>query len=338
MLQNGKSKIHNIRISSADAGKPHFKNFSIKRTSNREGGNGSIMVAQPNPEIPTPSCTTYFYSYWIQYDPIEFYDGSIMVISSQFVSGSYTICDDGGIPPGWNPPNDNPLPSGGGNGGIGGSPYPPKLDLPELPPYIVDSIYIDSSIINSPCMDSALTKVLNSRDSIAFLIHNTFGGSGYLNLTFMKAQTLLSDKGNAIPGQTRYSNNGKEDTILLNYSQLAGSSQEYVAGVIIHEMVHAFLDQKNDSLLKEQTQQHSEIALHYVDQMANLLINIFPNLPLSDAQALSIDGLSDITYPLTFQELLTQYGFNSNENSTESIGYHTMPYSVPGGYKGTRCN
>jgi len=62
-------------------------------------------------------------------------------------------------------------------------------------------------------------------------------------------------------------------------------------------MLHAFLDQKNDILLKEQTQQHSEIALRYVDQMANMLINIFPNMPLSGAQALSIEGLSDITYP-----------------------------------------
>jgi len=230
------------------------------------------------------------------------------------------------------------LPNGGGNGGLGEAPYPPKLDLPELPPYIIDSIYIDSSIINTPCMDSALTKVLNSRDSIAFLIHNTFGGSGYLNLTFKKVQTILSDEGNIIPGQTRFSNYGKEDTILLNYGQLAGSSQEYIAGVIIHEMMHAFLDQKNDSLLKEQTQQHSEIANHYVNQMANMLIHIFPNIPLSDAQALSIEGLSDITYPLTFQELLAQFGFNSNVTSTESIGYHTLPYSVNGGYKGTRCN
>ncbi|ANI89266.1 hypothetical protein A9P82_08160 [Arachidicoccus ginsenosidimutans] len=71
------------------------------------------------------------------------------------------------------------------------------------------------------------------------------------------------------------------------------------------------------------------------NKIAGVLEDIF-NIPDRDAEALGIDGLRDITTPITFQELLSEYGFNDDETSRESIAFSVMPYGQTGD-SGTRC-
>lgn len=156
------------------------------------------------------------------------------------------------------------------------------------------------------------------------LIRNVFGGSTSINLDFEDVNTLP----NYADGKTLPNNgvvNGSLDAhIQLNVNLLPNYSQEYVARVIMHEALHAYMDSKGIVADEE----HETMVINYVSQMASSLRTMFPNLSESDAKNLSLGGLQLTN---TFQTKI--------ENDIQLSGNFTainLAYSV--GSLGTRCH
>lgn len=76
-------------------------------------------------------------------------------------------------------------------------------------------------------------------------------------------------------------------TVNLNKDKLPNYSQEYIATVIIHESLHAYLTTTNNL----GTWQHWNIATTFATQMSVDLQQMFPNLQGPDATNLSWSGL-----------------------------------------------
>ncbi|ANI89268.1 hypothetical protein A9P82_08170 [Arachidicoccus ginsenosidimutans] len=230
-------------------------------------------------------------------------------------------------------------------------------DIPEAPPEKTetDSFYFDTSILNNPCSNAALTKVLGANDSIVNLVKNVFGTSATVNLIFKEVSGLTSADGTKqVLGRTDYTNNGKQDTIYLNSSLLNGTSQEYIASVIIHEMTHAYLANTNPTEFYNQLASHKEMAIDYIGKFVATLTHLYPTLPEKNAAALCIQGLNDVSknYPELIDALRLQYGFDdsSEYGDLNSVVHYAEPYSEDNNYildpdpsvpnqgrKGTRC-
>lgn len=253
------------------------------------GGGGGSSGGSPN----TPQCNIPYIN-----DAVK----TVKVNSLQTQQAAPP--DDGGFPP----PAD-PIPC----------PPPPVVNLPPVTTIITNNV-------TNPCLKKMVDATIISGMStqINSLIRNVFGGSTSINLDFEDVNTLP----NYADGKTLPNNgvaNGSLDAhIQLNVNLLPNYSQEYVARVIMHEALHAYMDSKGIVADEE----HETMVINYVSQMASSLRTMFPNLSESDAKNLSLGGLQLTN---TFQTKI--------ENDIQLSGNFTainLAYSV--GSLGTRCH
>jgi hypothetical protein len=200
---------------------------------------------------------------------------------------------------------------GGGSGtGTGGGGTPGN---PGCPPVVNESINNDSYTVNSvPCNvpippaalyvinhlnDLCLRKVLDSlinnnlNGKIANIINDVFGSSDKVNITFNEKNAPTD----TIPAQTigSTSSNGVFNAVItLNLAQVGEGSQEYKAIIMVHEVLHAYMDY--NTTYKSQLEQHQQMAQKYVNDIKAFIQGLYPTLSDPDAYAIILNGMGDI--------------------------------------------
>jgi len=123
------------------------------------------------------------------------------------------------------------------------------------------------NLVDNPCLSGMVDAIVNS--DITFKANETlqsiFGWSGHFNIKFMESTKLADDvMGNAQATRILYDADGKitdmDVTVLLNVKNLPGASREYIAMVIAHESVHAYLNYQGYSY---NTNQHDLMLSQY---------------------------------------------------------------------------
>ncbi|WP_162996455.1 hypothetical protein [Mucilaginibacter celer] len=221
------------------------------------GGGGSSTTNPPN----TPQCN-------IPYNNDAVKTVKINSLQTQKVAP----IDDGGFPP-----PANPIPC----------PPPAVVNLPPVTTIVTNNV-------TNPCLkkmvDATIISGVNTQ--INSLIKDVFGGTEKLNLKFVDNVSLAS----GTEGHTEM--NGGFDSfgnlnieIQLNKNELPGYSQQFVATVIMHEALHAYLQAKG----VDPKNQHENIIIDYVTKMSASLMQMFPGLSSNDAKNLSLGGLDQTT-------------------------------------------
>ncbi len=85
--------------------------------------------------------------------------------------------------------------------------------------------------------------------------------------------------------------------ISINYGK--NSSKEFYAATILHEMIHGYIESQN---IAQNGMEETIANSKYVDWMSAALISLFPNLSLSEANALALGGLQNTSYFLSLSQ------------------------------------
>jgi hypothetical protein len=115
--------------------------------------------------------------------------------------------------------------------------------------------------------------------------------------------------------------------IQLDNGHLPSYSQQYIARVIMHEALHAYIV-ANGSANTTNVLQHETMMQNYVVTMATSLQQMFPGLSDSDAKNLALGGLEDADMYKTSIE--------TNLGLLGSFEAANLAYSI--GSLGARCN
>ncbi|RYZ94300.1 MAG: hypothetical protein EOP47_28095 [Sphingobacteriaceae bacterium] len=212
-------------------------------------------------------------------------------------------------------------------GGCGGGPIvviPPE-EPPVFNPYNADTVIIDPSLANYPCVTriiDSLTGYANVNALAQVALHTVFGINQKIKLEFIADNNLPVN----IDAQTQSGNMGTSDsvfntTIHLNTRMLAHATQQYIAATIIHESVHAYIKYCNHRYVNNwmdsttfknlftlywpprimhqsnsiyyyqmsNSPHHKAMAANLIDVMTQPLIHLFPNPSLSS-------GIRDSVY------------------------------------------
>ena len=155
------------------------------------------------------------------------------------------------------------------------------------------------------------------------LISSVFGASEALNIEFVDDVPLPSYADGHTGPDYDYTPDGKLNIqIQLNKDNLQSYSQEYIARVIMHEALHAYLI----STRTDASMQHEEIT-KYVVNMAKSLQKMFPGLNDLNAKNLSLGGLQMTD---AFRDTIkTDLGLEATFDATQ------LSYSV--GIAGKHC-
>ncbi len=168
------------------------------------------------------------------------------------------------------------------------------------------------------------------------------GGSLSPEYAILSGSPLLDGNNNPVPAKSRVKpNDNNTYQIALNEDMGQDFTIEYWSSVILHELVHGFI-QKNslDFTPSSQFQNIHQIMLTtWVGDIKEALLDIYPSMSEQDALCLAINGMSDMLtgdVNNTFKYELTQWmEQNYNVNST-MLGQVADAYS--NGTKGTPCN
>lgn len=228
-----------------------------------------------------------------------------------------------GPDPGW--PGDGGDGTGGDGGSSGGS----------------EGYFYIYNKVSNPCLRAMVAGIID-RD-ITFKANETmksiFGVNGKFNLIFNDTTGLANNvNGNATPSKLYFDTNGNllsmDVNVQLNVNNLPGSSQEFIAMVVVHEAIHAYLDYKGYSFANNQ---HDVMLANYVELMAKYLTDNY-NIPVQDAYSVAMGGLYE-----AFQNSVNNQTWNNiaaklgnklpslNERSRLLADYET-------GHKGKKCN
>ena len=218
-------------------------------------------------------------------------------------------------------------PRSGGAGGSTATPKPVKKNPVVVVPPNDDDIIYDK--VKSPCLRTIIKKLISKdlTNDINKATLNIFETKQNINLIF-EEDANLGDK----PGRTiaKSINGSFNVTIWLN-PNLANSSSEYVASVVYHEAMHAYLNA--NTTISAELEQHVEMAENYIGWLNDALREIHPGLSNKNATALALRGLSNVmkNNPSYWDDLIKSLGFtNTAEVVSVTDGYRN-------GTDGTTC-
>jgi hypothetical protein len=147
--------------------------------------------------------------------------------------------------------------------------------------------------LTDPCLTEAKAKITNS--NLKNFINKLYNSS-YVNNT---GSNLSWNQVSSIPGggpaQSGLSGNTWMVELSLSFLQTYGPSQEYVGAVMLHEIVHAFI-QKHYSYLGvngDNWTHHSLMFFNWTNHLRDALKEAF-NLSDQTATALALGGISDV--------------------------------------------
>jgi hypothetical protein len=149
----------------------------------------------------------------------------------------------------------------------------------------VDYNYIEfEDNFTNPCFSKVLTnlKTHNFHGVIEDIIKN-FVNSPTFNLKFSNEPVIWNDdKTHKLDGGFYESSN----TIKLSESSLSQASQEYIAAVIIHEILHAKLG-------KTEKIDHTTMLREYIKPASEFLHSMYSNIRVDQAETLFLRGVSN---------------------------------------------
>ncbi|RFZ83128.1 hypothetical protein DYU05_13350 [Mucilaginibacter terrenus] len=218
----------------------------------------------------------------------------------------------------------NLMPGGGGGsgGGGGGGTTPCVVPQPPAPP---TTATVTNNIKNA-CLKSMVNSTISAgvSNQINTLIQNVFGSSTKMNLTFEESSTLIAEADGFTVPPPPMVNGALDVTVQLDVNHLPSYSQEYIARVIMHEALHAYMFANSINL----NVQHEDMAINYVTKMGAALQQMFPGLSSQDAKNLSLGGL----------QLTTEFKnkIASDMGLLGSFEAINLAYAIGG--SGTRCN
>jgi len=241
---------------------------------------------------------------------------------------------------------DNP-PDITGGGSSGGDTYGDPDDFEQMPifdeegsPPFSEEYYSITNNVKNPCLKDMVDEVINK--DIVFKANETlksiFGANEKINIIFDESTDLEKGvNGNAQASKIFKDSEGNlvsmDVNVKLNLETLPSSSQEYIAMVVVHESVHAYLNYKGFSY---NTNQHDMMLKDYVGVIANYLVNNF-NTPVQDAHSVAFGGLYK-----AFQNSVNNQTWSSIEsklgNNLPSLNDRSRilaDYEL--GYKGKKC-
>ena len=161
-----------------------------------------------------------------------------------------------------------------GNFGGGNSPYS-----------FVDYNYTEfEDNFTNPCFSKVLTnlKTHNFHGVIGDIIKN-FVNSPTFNLKFSNEPVIWNDdKTHKLDGGYYPSSN----TIKLSESSLSQASQEYIAAVIIHEILHAKIG-------KTEKIDHTTMLREYIKPASEFLHSMYSNIRVDQAETIFLRGVSN---------------------------------------------
>ncbi|AMR31572.1 hypothetical protein A0256_09115 [Mucilaginibacter sp. PAMC 26640] len=172
-------------------------------------------------------------------------------------------------------------------------------------------------MVNSTILSGVVNKI-NS------LITSVFENSTKMNLNFIDVSTLPSYADGFTDPNGGIIDVRLNVTVQLDLNHLPNYSQEYIARVIMHESLHAYLMASGTA----DRLQHEDMAIKYVTQMALALQQMFPGLSDVEAKNVSLGGLQ---FTDTFANTI-----KNDLSLTGSFDSTNLAYSV--GPKGKRCN
>lgn len=243
-------------------------------------------------------------------------------------------------------------PSSGGGGGVsstgGGSPadeencphpFEPNLTVP------CNESTCDGTVINGNCVADIVNTITNPclRDVTENLTDNDLQNNinASINEIFDDNNStinlvLVEDRVRNVLASTTYDINqltGRIDiTIHWNTNYLFNQSKEFIAGILFHEAMHAYLNINSTS--RDQLIQHKDIAANYISWINSALREAYPNLTNKQANGLALRFLGDVnrTEPAYFNALANDLGFSSVQDVIDE----TQPFGE--GDLGTDCN
>ncbi|MCZ8355534.1 MAG: hypothetical protein O9340_12420 [Cyclobacteriaceae bacterium] len=140
--------------------------------------------------------------------------------------------------------------------------------------------------------------VLQSKQpgTVGFLIKNFFLHSSTYHLS-INTNIILPDSlfGFVVPGD--FTKDKYVSNVILNKHSLLWASDEIIVSVIIHELLHAYLDFTRD---KNLFFDHEEMANDYRPLLKNSIMQIYPNCEKELVEALAWGGL---VFTKAFEEL-----------------------------------
>lgn len=179
-------------------------------------------------------------------------------------------------------------------------------------PKITDSI-------KNACLHAMVEATIsgNVTNQINSIIQNVFGGSTTMNITFIDVNNLPAN----VDGYTNINggivNGSLNIQIQLDNNHLPSYSQQYIARVIMHEALHAYLTANN--MLGNL--QHEDMMVNYVTKIASSLQQMFPGLSSIDAKNLALGGLQpSATFQTTIETDMGLLGSFEATNLAYSIG------------------
>lgn len=128
-------------------------------------------------------------------------------------------------------------------------------------------------------------------------------------------------------------------TILINPSNTTSASQEYYASVILHEIAHSVLERSGLFSPDIRSTQHELMAFNYVNQLSLSLRSFFPNMSLTSANSLALQGLGERVYRNEgFSKLINTFGFNDDSYSLNHWAFMSSQYENNNGNIGkSKC-
>lgn len=260
----------------------------------------------------------------------------------------YPVGTSGGGGDGWwndNPcrvlPGDDPCGLGGGHNDTG---WDPPLGLDEV--YTIESI-VDTSITD-PCLKYVIDSILGvpgHKSQLNQLYTQFQTQPDAYKFLYKQDTTLQTLSGSPASGHTdvdTLTGGVLQITLTLNPKYLKDASREFVAAVIYHEIIHAYLKVKFPDLTF--TDHHNIILQSYGRFTSNALNEVFPT-SFSDQyepRSLALQGIDDVI--LQLNPSTNNYEIISSQNAIALQVYSMGLFAARStaleffnGTKGTAC-
>ncbi len=131
-------------------------------------------------------------------------------------------------------------------------------------------------------------------DTLSSLYRDNFLGTGNAtNIIFRENTTTLNGPAHSFPSGA----NDQDWVVEINPNYFNGSSAEYIASVVVHEIIHYYIEQyfiqHNLAGISANYTSHEYMFRNWVKASRNLLVSMY-NLPNSQAYGLALGGMSDV--------------------------------------------
>lgn len=175
----------------------------------------------------------------------------------------------------------------------------------------VDDIKIN---ITDTCISLVMDDIISKdkQNEVMSYINSEFGLNENCNMNISSVKNLTNPKGEPVGGHAKISRNNGILTVNIQINSGKGSSKEYIAATILHEMIHGYIASQN--IEQNDTEYIEEVIADslYVSWMSAALISLFPNLSLTDANALALGGLEETSYFKSLNNDIKEASRNTN--------------------------